>query len=292
VRERGERGRCSRAQEYVPQRWQADGVRRTLADDFSFMCVDMTWRAPPPSLLCLCVRAPSPAPRSPTPLALRRHARATAYRGPARSQPARLSNGQPRPAPPAPPRARLAHTHLSRSAGAPQVAGAVLCGVCVRGRVGRVRGGLLGAALGVPRHAGRRQAGRHVARRGARAADGLRRAPDHCLQLRQVAAGLRPAHPKAAIERQLLLARVHTSRRAAGAPRPPCWRLSGVQVHRGAACAGACMAPVLPRAGLPLVLGHQPGHDRLWQLGAPRRGSQLLGGVILLSTRAVTGSGD
>ncbi len=111
----------------------------------------------------------------------------------------------------------------------------------------RVRGGLLGAALGVPRHAGRRQAGRHVARRGARAADGLRRAPDHCLQLRQVAAGLRPAHPEAAIERQLLLARVHTSRRAAGAPRPPCWRLSGVQVHRGAACAGACMAPVLPR---------------------------------------------
>ncbi len=36
-------------QEFVPQRWQVDGIRRTLADDFSFMCVDMSWWAPPPS---------------------------------------------------------------------------------------------------------------------------------------------------------------------------------------------------------------------------------------------------
>ncbi len=73
-------GRCSRAQEYVPQRWQADGVRRTLADDFSFMCVDMTWRGPPPSLLFPCARAPGPAAPLAGPLALRRHARATAHR--------------------------------------------------------------------------------------------------------------------------------------------------------------------------------------------------------------------
>ncbi len=276
-------GRCSPAQEYVPQRWQADGVRRTLADDFSFMCVDMTWRGPPPSLLFPCARAPGPAAPLAGPLALRRHARATAHTGPCAFPACTHQQRPPWPPPHAAPRAHAREPKPERRRARRWQLLCFVVSVYVAASAAFAAAFWALHWASPDMLAGDKPAGMSLAEaRAPLTAFAVH--PGHCPQLvtgrgRSAAAQL-PHCEKAAVPcvRPCVASGGQRACRAASAPGPPrhAARGSPAQHAREPAWRLCC------RAGVPLVLRHQPGHDRLRQLGAPRHGYRpALSGVAV-----------